>query len=151
MSVQAIELINFKTSEDLRGSLTAVETGSCVPFEIARIFYMYNVPPGVDRGGHAHKFTKQVLIAVHGSIDIMCSDGTHDRLIELNSPSQGFLLPEMTWTRLLNFSENAVCLVLADTKYTMAHSIRDWVEYLDYLDLKPRKEPVSVVASALDE
>ena len=130
MSNLFIEQLNFDSFSDQRGILTAIEGSSSVPFNIERVFYMHNVPSGVDRGGHAHRYTKQVLIACHGSVDIICSDGVNEFSITLDDPAKGILVPEMIWTNLKNFSNNGVCMVLANSPYVMNHSIRTWEEYL---------------------
>jgi len=141
LGLNTVDIIRFSTYRDSRGALTAIEGDEQVPFELARVFYMYDVPATVDRGGHAHKYTQQILIAVHGTITIVCSDGEYDRTVELKDPSEGLLLPKLTWTRLAHFSPGAVCLVLADTKYNMSHSIRSWGEFLEYLEVDIRDEP----------
>ena len=141
MSAVVIEKFNFNSTFDSRGTLTAIEGNASIPFEIKRIFYMHDVPVGEDRGGHAHRYTKQLLIACHGSVDIVCSDGVNEFSITLDDPSSGILVPEMTWTNLKNFRNGAVCLVLADTSYVMAHSIRNWTEYLTVKNLGSKAEP----------
>lgn len=140
MSSLIIQKLNFNTVGDSRGSLTSIENSASIPFEMKRIFYIHDVPNGEDRGGHAHRYTNQVLIACHGSVDIICSDGVNEVSVTLNDPAQGILVPEMTWTQLKNFKGGAVCLVLADTPYVMAHSIREWSAYLNERNL-PNTKP----------
>jgi hypothetical protein len=134
-----IQQLNFDSFSDERGILTAVEGSSSIPFNIERVFFMHHVPADVDRGGHAHRYTKQVLIACHGSMDIICSDGVSEFSITLDDPNKGILVPEMIWTNLKNFKNNGVCMVLANTHYVMNHSIRTWDEYLEatHTDLTP--------------
>lgn len=115
---------------DERGCLTSIEGTQTIPFEIKRVFYMHDVLKGADRGGHAHKDTDQLAVAVHGSLKIMVSNGVESRTVVLDSPSWGILLPQLTWTRLTDFSEGAVCMVLASTHYDRSKSIRSWPEYL---------------------
>jgi dTDP-4-dehydrorhamnose 3,5-epimerase-like enzyme len=94
------------------------------------VFFMHQVVQGSDRGGHAHRDTDQFAIVVHGSVKITLSDGTSARTVKLDDPSWGVYLPRMTWTRLFEFSEGAVCLVLASTHYDRSRSIRTWQDYL---------------------
>ena len=101
-----------------------------VPFEIKRVFYMHDVAQEADRGGHAHRDTDQFAVAVHGSLKIVVSDGSESRLVILDDPAWGITLPRMIWTRLMDFSDGAVCLVLANTHYDSSKSIRTWPEYL---------------------
>jgi hypothetical protein len=115
---------------DERGCLTSIEGKQTIPFEIKRVFYMHDVLKGADRGGHAHSDTDQLAVAVHGSLKIMVSNGVESCTVVLDSPSWGILLPRLTWTRLIDFSEGAVCMVLASTHYDRSKSIRSWPEYL---------------------
>lgn len=141
MNNLGIKKIFFKESQDNRGSLTSIESNLCIPFDIKRIFYMHKVPANEERGGHAHKDTDQILIALNGSISILCSDGTNDISFTLNNASEGAYIPRMIWTNLNNFSNGAICLVLANTKYDMEKSIRTWKEYIAYRNTIERKEP----------
>ena len=120
----------LRSVRDERGSLTAIEGALDIPFEIERVFYMHDIAPGSDRGGHAHRDTDQLAVAVHGTVHLRVSDGRSARLILLDDPTWGLLLPRMTWTRLMHFSPGAVCVVLASTHYDMSQSIRSWGAYL---------------------
>lgn len=91
---------------------------------------MHDVAEGADRGGHAHRDTDQFAVAVYGSLKVVVSNGYESRVVILDSPEWGVTLPRMTWTRLMDFSEGAVCLVLASTHYDKSKSIRFWPEYL---------------------
>lgn len=117
---------------DSRGRLTAVESEVHIPFPIARVFYVHQVQPGVDRGGHAHKDTDQLAVAVHGSLKIYLSDGVETRGFQLDRPDRGLYIPRLIFARLCDFSPGAVCLVFASTKYDRSRSIRSWDEYLNY-------------------
>jgi dTDP-4-dehydrorhamnose 3,5-epimerase-like enzyme len=130
MKISDIAWKKIQSVRDERGCLTAIEAGQIVPFDVKRVFYMHDVAQGADRGGHAHRDTDQFAVAVHGSLKIVVSDGVESRLVVLDDPSWGVALPRMTWTRLMDFSEGAVCLVLASTHYDRAKSIRTWPEYL---------------------
>ena len=130
MNLGNVKWIQVNTHVDERGSLSAVESLAGVPFEIKRIFYMHNIVAGEDRGGHAHLETDQYAIALHGSMKVRVSDGVSSKVFLLNSPSWGIYLPKLTWTDLYDFSDDAVCLVLASTHYDRSKSLRTWTEYL---------------------
>jgi len=135
-----VKWINLHSVCDDRGCLTAIEGSKAVPFEIRRIFYLHNVTLGADRGGHAHLDTDQFAIAVNGSLNIVVSDGIEARSLVLDTPSWGISLPRMTWTKLIDFSENAVCLVLANTHYDRSKSLRTWADYLTHRGLQQSPE-----------
>ena len=130
MKISDITWINLHSACDDRGCLTAIEGGRVIPFDVKRVFYMHNVANGADRGGHAHRDTDQFAVAVHGSLKIIVSDGLESRSVLLDNPGWGITLPRMTWTSLVDFSEGAVCMVLASTHYDRSKSIRTWSEYL---------------------
>lgn len=130
MKISDISWRRIQSVCDDRGCLTAIEVGQIIPFEVKRVFYMHDVALGADRGGHAHRDTDQFAVAVHGSLKLLVSDGYESRLVILDNPSWGVILPRKTWTRLTDFSEGAVCLVLASTHYDRSKSIRTWPEYL---------------------
>ena len=138
-----VQWVRFHSVADVRGSLTAVEGEHDVPFPIARVFYMHDVTPGADRGGHAHRDTDQVAIAVHGSLKLCLADGDTAITVVLDDPRWGVTLPRMTWTRLYDFSSDGVCLILASTHYDMSRSIRDWPAYLAARSLSARPEPLT--------
>jgi hypothetical protein len=108
--------------------LTSIEAGMDVPFDVRRVFYMHHVV--ADRGGHAHRDTDQLCIAIAGRLRIDATDGSGTRSFELTDPSRGLYIPRMIFTRLRDFSPGAVCLVLANTHYDMSRSIRTWEDYL---------------------
>jgi hypothetical protein len=110
--------------------LTAVEASLDVPFEIRRLFYMHGTPEGIERGGHAHRDTQQLLIAVSGSFTVELLDGRSSRRFSLNSPERGLYMPPMLFIRLFDFTRDAVCLVLADTHYEISKSIRGWEAFM---------------------
>jgi hypothetical protein len=112
------------------GQLTPVEGIHQVPFDIARVYYLYDVPGGETRGGHAHLELQQLLVSVMGSFDVLLDDGERKRIVTLNRAYQGLLMPRMIWRELLNFSSGAVCLVLASLEYDEADYIRDYQQFL---------------------
>lgn len=122
--------INFPKIQDPRGNLTFIEGGKHVPFEIQRVYYLYDVPGGAERGGHAHKELEQVLIAISGSFDLIVDDGAHKERIHLNRPYYGVYVGSMIWREMDNFSSGSVCMVLASRPYTETDYYRNYNEYL---------------------
>jgi dTDP-4-dehydrorhamnose 3,5-epimerase-like enzyme len=126
------KIINLPSNIDERGVLTSIESQMDIPIDIKRIFYMHDIKN--DRGGHAHRNTDQVLIPVSGSILVSLSDGNETRKFKMNDATKGLYIPRMTFTAMSDFSEGAVCLVLANTHYDMSKSIRTWEEFLDEIN-----------------
>lgn len=124
-----------KHHSDRKGNLSVVENGRTVPFNVRRIYYLYDVPGGAERGGHAHKKLYQLLIAASGSFTITLDDGNVKRTFNLNRPYQGLLIVPGIWRELNDFSSGAVCLVLASEKYDADDYIRDYNEYVKYNNL----------------
>jgi len=127
--LQAVRWIDLARRTDHRGTLTIVGHDE-IPFSIARIFYVHDIPAGVERGGHAHHVTEQFVIAISGAFTLELTDGREKRSFRLESPDRGVYVPPMIWDRLHDFSGDAVCLVLASTQYAESDYIRDWNEYL---------------------
>lgn len=115
------------------GSITPIEGGKHVPFEIARVYYLYDVPGGASRGGHAHKELLQLMVAVMGSFDVVLDDGFNRRRVSLNRGYHGLYLPNLIWRELENFSSGAICVVLASQPYEESEYIR---EYPDFIQCK---------------
>jgi hypothetical protein len=111
---------------DPRGNLTPIEGGMQVPFDIARVYYLYDVPGGAGRGGHAHRAFEEFIVAASGSFDIVVDDGEHRERFFLNRSYHGLYLPPMVWRELENFSSGSVCLVLASQRFDEADYIRDY-------------------------
>ncbi|ANN69084.1 sugar 3,4-ketoisomerase [Bordetella bronchialis] len=126
----AIELVDLTKITDPRGNLTFVEGERHVPFPIRRVYYLYDVPSGEERAGHAHHELQQLIISVAGSFDLIVDDG-HERVkISCNRPWQGVLMKSFVWRELNNFSSGAVCLVLASMPYQESDYIRDYQDFL---------------------
>lgn len=130
MSVSDCKFIEFPKIADPRGNLTFLEGGRHVPFDIKRIFYLYDIPTGAARGAHAHKQLHQLLICLSGSFDVALDDGTEKRIVRLNRPWQGLHIPPMIWAAELNFDPGSVCLVLASMEFNESDYYRDYDDYL---------------------
>ena len=133
MSVRSVEecrLLEFPKIHDPRGNLTFVEGAEHVPFEIRRAYWIYGVPGGEKRGGHAYRELHEVLIALSGSFEVQLDDGVRHRTEVLNRGYSGLYVPNMIWRELESFSTNAVCLILASEPYSKADYIRDKGEFL---------------------
>ena len=115
-----------------KGNLTVVENGRTVPFDVKRVYYLYDVPGGEKRGGHAHRELSQLIVAAGGSFTVTLDDGTVKRSFLLNRPYQGLYVVPGIWRELEDFSSGSVCLVLASHPYDEADYIRDYDDYLRY-------------------
>jgi hypothetical protein len=122
-------IIELPRIPDPRGNLTFIEGDTHIPFAIRRVFYLYDVPGGEDRGGHAHRQLQQVIIAASGSFDVIVDDGTQQERFSLNRSWYGLYVPRMVWAHLENFSSGSVSLVLASAVYEEADYYRDYDEY----------------------
>jgi hypothetical protein len=135
MSINECGIVQLPKISDPRGNLTFIEGSRHVPFEIARVYYLYDVPGGESRGGHAHKELRQLIIAMSGSFDVVLDDGKHRRTFTLNRSYQGLFVTNMIWRELVNFSSGAVCTVLASLPYDEQDYFRDYESYLRSLTL----------------
>lgn len=129
MSIDECKVIDLPKISDPRGSLTFIEGNTHIPFSIERVYYLYDVPGGADRGGHAHKNLKQLLIAISGSFDVVLDDGRERKKVQLNRSYKGLLINSMIWREIENFSSGAVCLVLASRRYEEEDYYRDYDEF----------------------
>ena len=121
---------------DRKGNITVVENGITVPFDVKRVYYLYDIPGGEARGGHAHKELQQLIIAASGSFDVTLDDGNVKRTYSLNRSYTGLLVVPGIWRELDNFSGGSVCLVMASMTYDEADYIREYDEYLEYKNKK---------------
>lgn len=133
MSIEKCQLIDLPKISDPRGNLTFIEGSRHVPFAIKRVYYLYDVPGGAERGGHAHKDLHQLIIAMSGSFDIVLNDGRSQKRIHLNRSYYGLYVCPMIWREMDNFSSGAVCLVLASNLYDEADYYRDYEGFLNAL------------------
>jgi len=130
MPLNDCRLIELPKISDPRGNLTFVEGGNHIPFDIKRVYYLYDVPGGSDRGAHAHKNLHQFVVAMSGSFDIVLDDGERQRRFHLNRSYYGLYICPMMWRKLDNFSSGGVCMVLASAPYSEDDYIRDHDEFL---------------------
>jgi hypothetical protein len=114
------------------GNITAIEGENDIPFAVRRIYYLYDVPGGAERGGHAHKNLQQLVVAASGCFDIILDDGKNRKVVELNRPYYGLLIVPGIWREIINFSSGAICLVLASYKYDKDDYIREYADFITY-------------------
>ena len=130
MQIDKCRLIEFPKISDPRGNLTFVEGGNHIPFDIRRVYYLYDVPGGATRAAHGHRSLSQVMIAMSGSFDVTLDDGTTKRKLHLNRSYYGLYLPPMIWRDLDNFSSGSVCMVLASEVFDESDYFRDYQQFL---------------------
>ncbi len=130
MSIKNCKIIDLPKIHDPRGNLTYIEEQNHIPFDIQRVYYLYDVPGGAERGGHAHKALHQLIIAMSGSFDVIIDDGTVKQRIHLSRSYIGLYVCPMIWRELDNFSSGSVCMVLASNKYDEADYYRDYAEFM---------------------
>ena len=131
-SIYDCSIIELPRLKNRAGNITVVNNNDNIPFEVKRIFYIYDIPGGEDRGAHAHKDCHQFLIAVSGSFEVEMDDGTNKRTVTLNRPYYGLHIPPGIWAAEKGFSSGAVCLVLTSHKYDEKDYIRDYSNFLEY-------------------
>ena len=124
-------IIQLPKIEDVRGNLTFVESSGAIPFDIKRVYYLYDVPGGASRAAHGHKELQQLVIAMAGSFDITIDNGSEKSTYSLNRSYYGLYIPPMTWRDLDNFSSGAVCLVLASEFYDESDYFRDYDQFIE--------------------
>jgi hypothetical protein len=129
----ACRIIDLPRITDPRGNLTFIEGGGHVPFEIRRVYYLYDVPGGSERGGHAHKALSQLIVAMSGSFDVVLDDGRQKQRFHLNRSYYGLYVCPMVWRELDNFSSGSVCMVLASNHYDESDYYRDYQLFLSAL------------------
>jgi dTDP-4-dehydrorhamnose 3,5-epimerase-like enzyme len=130
MSLKECRIIELPRNQDHRGNLTFIEADRHVPFEIKRVYYLYDVPGGASRAAHGHKALHQLMIAMSGSFDVTLDDGTEKKLFHLNRSYYGLYIPPMMWRDLDNFSSGAVCMVLASDYYDESDYFRNRDDFL---------------------
>lgn len=130
MSLAGCKIIDLPKISDPRGNLTFFEGGHHIPFDMRRVYYLYDVPGGSERGGHAHKNLHQFMIAMSGSFDVVLDDGKERRRIHMNRSHYGLYICPMMWRELDNFSSGSVCMVVASEYYSEADYIRDYSDFV---------------------
>jgi len=131
MKIENCYLTNLPKISDPRGNLTFIEGSQHIPFDIKRVYYLYDVPGGAERAGHAHKNLQQLFIAMSGSFDILLDDGYTQKKIHMNRSYYGLYVCPGIWREIDNFSSGSVCLVLASEPYCPEDYIRDYQEFID--------------------
>jgi hypothetical protein len=131
MNIENCHIKKLPRINDARGNLSFIEGPHLVPFDMKRIYYLYDVPGGADRGGHAHKSLSQLMIALSGSFDVILDDGKKSKTFRLDRAYLGLYICPMIWRTLCNFSSGAVCLVLASERYDEDDYIRDYQDFLN--------------------
>lgn len=132
MNVFDCSIIELPKISDRRGNLTPVYSDENIPFDVKRVFYLYDIPGGESRGAHAHKKCHQFLIAASGSFEVVLDDGKNKRTVVLNRPFYGLHIPPGIWAHEQGFSSGSVCLVLASEKYDAEDYIRDYEEFIRF-------------------
>lgn len=131
-SVDDCKIIQLSKHHRPQGNLTVVENGKDVPFDVKRVYYLYDVPGGATRGGHAHRELSQLLVAVSGCFSVMLDDGHNQRVFQLNRSNVGIYIAPGIWRVLDDFSSGSVCLVLASERYDASDYINDYDEFVSY-------------------
>jgi dTDP-4-dehydrorhamnose 3,5-epimerase-like enzyme len=130
MSIENCKIVDLPRIKDPRGNLTFIEGNSHIPFDIKRVYYLYDVPGGSERGGHAHKGLHQLIIAMSGSFDVVLDDGKNKKRVHLNRSYNGLYVCPMIWRELDNFSSGSVCMVLASNIYDEEDYYREYAEFM---------------------
>lgn len=133
MTLADCRIVDLPKISDPRGNLTFIEGLQHVPFDVARVYYLYDVPGGAERGGHAHKDLQQLIIAMSGSFDVVLDEGGEKKRFHLNRSYFGLYVSRLVWRELDNFSSGAVCLVLASNRYSEDDYYRNYDDYLQAL------------------
>ena len=129
-TIDDCSLIELPKIKNRAGNITVIENNISIPFGVSRVFYLYDIPGGKDRGAHAHKECHQFLVAVSGSFEVKFDDGNKKQTVLLNQPYKGLYIPPGIWASEVNFSSGAICLVLASNKYDEKDYIRNYNEFI---------------------
>ena len=132
-TIDDCRIIQLPTINNRQGNISPINAGIDIDFDIKRVYYLYDVPGGAERGGHAHKQLRQLIVSVMGAFDVIVDDGTKRKTIHLDRANYGLYIPTMIWRELDNFSSGAICLVLASLYYDEADYYRNYDEFLQAL------------------
>ena len=127
--IHSCNVVELTKIHNPAGNITIIQNGSHQPFDVKRVYYLYDVPSGSERGGHAHKTLYQLIVAASGSFDVILDDGKNKKIIQLNRPNFGLLVVSGIWREIVNFSSGAICLVLASEKSVVDDYPRDYSEF----------------------
>jgi dTDP-4-dehydrorhamnose 3,5-epimerase-like enzyme len=136
MSINNCRIIDLPKINDPRGNLSVIEGGIHIPFEIKRVYYLYDVPGGSSRAGHGHKELQQLIVAMSGSFDVIVDDGAQRKKFQLNRSYYGLYIPKGMWREVENFSSGGVCLVMASTLYDPDDYFHEYSNFVDYVKVE---------------
>ena len=134
--IHACNVVELKKIHNPAGNITIIQNGGHQPFNVKRVYYLYDVPGGSERGGHAHKNLHQLIVAASGAFDVIIADGVNKKIIQLNRPYYGLLIVPGIWREIVNFSSGAICLVLASEKFSADDYIREHNEFVRWKSSK---------------
>ena len=135
-TVDQCSVLDLDKNHRIKGNITVIENRDIIPFDIQRVYYLYDVPGGEERGGHGHKELSQLIVAASGSFDVILDDGKNKRTVTLNRPYQGLYIVPGIWRELVNFSSGSNCLVLASHKYDEADYIREYGKFKEFKNIQ---------------
>ena len=130
-SIYNCNVMDLSKIHNPSGNITIVQSDSDLPFRVKRVYYLYDVPGGSERGGHAHKMLQQLIVAASGSFDVILDDGFMKKTVHLNRPNYGLMVVPGIWREIINFSSGAICLVLASDLYNPFDYIRNYQEFIE--------------------
>lgn len=134
--IHCCNIVELEKIHNLSGNITVVQNGEQQIFNIKRVYYLYDIPGGSDRGGHAHKELQQIIVAASGSFDVIIDDGKYKKIFQLNRPNFALIIVPGIWRELINFSSGAICLVLASEKYDPSDYLRDYNTFLEWKSVR---------------
>ena len=134
-NISDCHIIDLEMIHNRSGNITVVGQNDIIPFSVKRIYYLYDIPGGVERGGHAHKDLYQLIVAASGSFDVELNDGSEKKLFTFNRPYKGLLVVPGIWREIVNFSSGSICLVLASAIYDETDYIRDYGKFMEYKNI----------------
>jgi hypothetical protein len=129
-NINYCETIEIYKIQNPFGNISIIENDKNLPFRVRRVYYLYDIPGGAERGGHAHKELYQLIVAVSGSFDVVLDDGQNRKVVLLNNPNKGLIIVPWIWRELINFSSGAICLVLASEKYSELDYLREYSDFI---------------------